>query len=229
MPRPTTEHAHAETGTIRRGAMLALPLAVVVALFGIPYAVIATSLPEMGAVAAIVMSTTTFAGSAQIAAVSILATGGQPLAAILAAVLLNLRYGPIGVSVAPFVRGGAVRRFLVGQLVVDESWAVASRGDGRFDARTLIGAGIVLWAAWVMGTVIGVAGGEWLGDPTSLGLDAAFPALFLALVAPQLRSRRAMLTALAGAGIALALLPLSPSGVPIIAASAAALIGWWRG
>ena len=75
----------------------------------------------MGALPAIAMSVTTFAGSAQFAAASILAGGGQPIASIAAALLLNARYLPIGVSVAPFLRGGRVRRFLQAQLVVDES------------------------------------------------------------------------------------------------------------
>ena len=60
----------------------------------------------------------------------------------------------------------------------------------------LVGAGIVLWLAWVAGTVIGVLGGEALGDPIALGLDAAFPALFLALLTLQLESRRAVAAAL---------------------------------
>ena len=102
--------------------------------------------------------------------------------------MLNARYVPIGVSVAPFLRGGPLRRFLTAQLVVDESWAIASRGDGRFDRHRLVGAGVVLWLAWVAGTVIGVLGGEALGDPMALGLDAAFPALFLALLMFQVGS-----------------------------------------
>jgi 4-azaleucine resistance transporter AzlC len=177
---------------------------------------------------ALVMSASTFAGSAQFAAASILAGGGQPIAAIGAALLLNARYIPIGVSVAPFLRGGPLRRFLQAQLVVDESWAIASRGDGRFDPHRLVGAGIVLWLAWVAGTVIGVLGGEALGDPVALGLDAAFPALFLSLLMLQIGRRRAVIAAVLGAGIAVALVPLAPAGVPIIAAASAALIGLAR-
>jgi predicted branched-subunit amino acid permease len=73
--------------------------------------------------------------------------------------------------------------------------------------------------------VVGVVGGEALGDPAALGLDAAFPALFLALLAPQLGNGRAIAAALLGAGIALMLVPFTPAGIPIIAAAAAALIG----
>jgi 4-azaleucine resistance transporter AzlC len=210
---------------LRRGAITALPLALAVGLFGVSFGVLAATTGGMGALPAVVMSATTFAGSAQFAAASILAGGGQPIAAVAAALLLNARYLPIGISVARILGGGPLRRFLKSQLVVDESWAIAARGGGEFVAGRLLGAGLVLWLSWVGGTVIGVIGGEALGDPTALGLDAAFPALFLALLVSQLTDRGAVSAALLGAGIAIVLTPFTPPGVPIIAASAAALIG----
>jgi 4-azaleucine resistance transporter AzlC len=213
---------------LRRGAVTAIPLAIAVGLFGVSFGVLSATAGGMGALPAIAMSAVTFAGSAQFAAASIVAGGGGPIAAIAAALLLNARYLPIGVSVAPYLPGGRLRRFLQSQLVVDESWAIAYRSEGGFDPHRLIGAGVVLWLAWVGGTLIGVVGGEALGDPAALGLDAAFPALFLALLVPQLVTRRAIVTALLGAGIALALVPFTPAGVPIIAAGGAALIGLWR-
>ncbi len=213
---------------LRAGAITAIPLAVAVGLFGVSFGVLSAASGGMGALPAIVMSVTTFAGSAQFAALAILTAGGQPLAAIAAALLLNARYIPIGVSVARFLSGGPFLRLVKAQLVIDESWAISSRGDGTFDAGRLIGAGIVLWLAWVGGTVVGVVGGEALGDPAALGLDAAFPALFLALLVSQLRTRRAIAAAVLGAGIAIALVPFTPPGVPIIAAAAAALIGLRR-
>jgi len=210
---------------LRRGAITAVPLAIAVGLFGISFGVLSVSTGGMGALPAIAMSASTFAGSAQFAVASVLAGGGQPVAAIAAALLLNARYLPIGVSVAGFLPGGRLRRFIQAQLVVDESWAIAADGEGRFDAHRLIGAGIVLWLAWLVGTVIGVLGGEALGDPAALGLDAAFPALFLALLVQQLASRRAVVVAALGAAIAIALVPFAPPGVPIIAAAGAALLG----
>lgn len=212
----------------RNPIMLALPLAAAIGMFGISFGVLAASDPAFGGVAAIVMSATTFAGSAQFAVLSVLSAGGNAVAAILAAVLLNLRYLPIGVSVAPSMRSGALGRFLASQLVVDESWAVAARRGGRFDIRTLIVAGAVMWLAWVGGTVIGVLGGSAIGDPNSLGLDGGLAALFLALVWPQLGDRRSQLVALLGAAVALGLVPLTPAGLPIIAAAAAALVGLWH-
>jgi predicted branched-subunit amino acid permease len=174
------------------------------------------------------MSATTFAGSAQFAVASILREGGGAAAATAAAILLNARYGPIGVSVAPVLRGPPWRRLLLAQLVVDESWAIANRGDGTFDRGKLIGAGLTLYVAWVASTGIGVLGADLLGDPASIGLDAAFPALFLALLWPQLRDRRSILAACLGGAIALGLTPVTAAGIPIIAASAACLIGLFR-
>jgi len=172
-----------------------------------------------------VMSATTFAGSAQFAAASILGDGGRVAAAVAAALLLNARYAPIGVSLAPWLDGPRWRRFLHAQLVVDESWAISARGEGRYDPRILVGAGLLLYVAWVAGTAVGAIGGQALGDPATLGLDAAFPALFLALLAPQVRRRKPLFVALLGGTIALALTPFTPPGVPIIAASVACLLG----
>jgi 4-azaleucine resistance transporter AzlC len=199
-------------------------LAVAVAAFGVSFGLLART-AGWGWLAPIVMSGTTFAGSAQFAALSVLGSGGTVAAAVAAALLLNARYGPIGVSVAPFLKGPLWSRFLHAQLVVDESWAIAAEGHGRYDVRMLIGSGLMLYVAWVGGTAIGALGGEVLGDPARLGLDAAFPALFLALLVPQVRDRRALAAALLGAAIALALTPIAPAGVPIVAASAACLLG----
>jgi len=209
------------------GVRQTVPLGVAVLGFGVSFGVLARA-AGFGILAPIVMSATTFAGSAQFAAVSVLGAGGSVAASVAAAILLNARYGPIGVSVAPSLEGGPVARFLHAQLVVDESWAIASEGEGRFNPRVLLGAGLTIYATWLAGTAIGVAFGQVLGDPSRIGLDAAFPALFVALLAPQLGTGRAKAAALLGAAIALALTPVAPAGIPIIAASLACLIGWRR-
>ena len=182
----------------------------------------------MGAYAPLVLSATTFAGSAQFAASSILGASGGAAAAITAAVLLNARYAPISISVAALFHGPLPRRLAESQLIVDESWALSSRGGGRFDRRILIGAGLLLYVAWVSGTAVGVLAGHALGDPKDIGLDGAFPALFLALLAPQLRAPRETVAAATGAAIALVLIPVTPAGIPIVVASAACLLGLRR-
>jgi 4-azaleucine resistance transporter AzlC len=211
----------------RDGARAALAVAATVWFFGASFGLVARA-AGMGVLAPLVMSATTFAGSAQFAVTSILGAEGGAAAAIAAAVLLNARYAPISISVAPLFRGRLPRRLLESQLIVDESWALASRGGGRFDRRILIGAGLLLYVSWVSGTAVGVLAGDALGDPKDLGLDGAFPALFLALLAPQLRAPRAALAAAVGAVIALVLIPVTPAGTPIIAASAACLLGLRR-
>lgn len=211
----------------RDGARAALAVAATVWFFGASFGLVARA-AGMGVLAPLVMSATTFAGSAQFAVTSILGAGGGAAAAIAAAVLLNARYAPISISVAPLFHGRHLRRLLEAQLIVDESWALASRGGGRFDRRILLGAGLLLYASWVSGTAVGILAGDALGDPKDLGLDGAFPALFLALLAPQLRAPRAAVAATAGAVIAFALIPVTPAGTPIIAASAACLLGLRR-
>jgi 4-azaleucine resistance transporter AzlC len=200
---------------------------VAVLAFGISFGVLARE-AGMGSLAPFVMSTTTFAGSAQFAVASVLSTGGGLAAACVAAILLNARYAPIGMSVADALSPSRIKRLLEAQLVVDESWALSNRGGGRFDRRILIGAGAVLLVAWVGGTALGIVGGKLIGDPNDLGLDAAFPALFLALLVGQIRTRQAALAAALGATIALAAVPFTKPGIPLIAACVACLVGWRR-
>jgi 4-azaleucine resistance transporter AzlC len=212
----------------RDGVRAALPLGLADLAFGTWFGVLAHT-AGMGDVAAVVMSATTFAGSAQFAAASVLGAGGSVVAAVTAAVMLNLRYGPIGLSAAPALPRPRWRTALTAQLVVDESWAIAQRGPGRIDHHLLIGSGLALYASWVSGTAVGMLAGGLIADPQRLGLDAAAPALFLALLAPQLGSRSRLLAAAGGAALALALQPVAPAGVPIIAASLACLASLVRG
>lgn len=210
----------------RDGARAIAPLTPGPVLFGASFGLLAES-AGMGPVAAIVMSMTTFAGSAQFAAASILETGGGAFAAIVAAALLNGRYVPIGVSVAALFPGRWYRRLVEAQLVVDESWAIAGRG-GTFQRGLLIGAGLLLWVCWVGGTALGVFLGDSLGDPDAIGLDAGFAALFLALLAPYLGTRRTVVAAVLAAVVTLALVPVAPPGVPLVAASLVCLLGLRR-
>ena len=206
------------------GVRAAAPIGIAALAFGVSFGVLARS-AGMGRLAPVVMSLTTFAGSAQFAAASILVAGGGAAAAVATAVLLNLRYGPMGLSAASTLEGQWWRRALTAQLVVDESWAIAQRDDGRIDRHLLVGAGLLLAVGWVGGTAVGVLAGDLVADPASLGLDAAFPALFLALLVGQIKGRSRLLAAIGGALIALALMPVAGPGVPIIAASLACLVG----
>jgi 4-azaleucine resistance transporter AzlC len=211
---------------LRDGVRAALPLAPGPLAFGLSFGVLAEG-AGMGAVAAVVMSATTFAGSAQFAVASLLDTGGSIAAAITAAVFLNARYAAISISVASIFPGGRLRRFFESQLIVDESWALAGR-SGRFEWPILIGAGLLLYVLWVTSTALGTLLGGALEDPNAFGLDAAFAVLFLALALPYLRERRALQAAALGGAITLVLTPFAPAGVPLVAASAACLLGLRR-
>ena len=208
---------------IRDGVRAALPLAPSPILFGLSYGVLADA-TGFGSPAAIVMSATTFAGAAQFAVLSVLGAGGTMTAAILAAVFLNARYVAISMTVASIFPGRRLRRLVESQAIVDESWAIAGRG-GQFEWAILVGSGLVFYGLWVGSTAAGTVVGGVLGDPNALGLDAAFAALFLALALPYLRGARSRRAAALAAVITLVLTPFVPAGVPIVAASAACLLG----
>jgi len=197
-----------------------MPFGVAVFAISISFGVLAR--PVMGAVAPIVMSIVVFSGSAQFGALAVLLAGGSAGAAVAAGVLLNARYLAMGLALAPSLRGRALSRAAFAMTQVDASWAAASRGDGSFDPWYMVGVSIPQYVGWVLGTVVGVFIGPVL-DPEALGLDALFPAFFLALLFAEVRGRRRLAAACGGAAIALVLTPFVPAGLPILAASAAAV------
>lgn len=210
--------------TLRAGIRVGVPFGVAALLVGISFGIVAR--PVMGPVAPIVMSAFVFAGGAQFGATAVLAAGGDAVTAILAGIMLNLRFLPMGMAVAGALRGGPFARAVQGQAIVDASWAAAQVGGGRFDRELLIGATLPQYPGWVIGTALGVLGADRIGDPEALGLDAVFPAFFLGLLLSEATaSRGARVTALGGAAIAFALTPVLPPGLPVLLASAAALIG----
>ena len=164
--------------------------------------------------AAVLMSAIVFAGSAQIAALSILGGGGSLGSAIGAAALMNSRFLPMGIALGPGLPGGPLARAAQGQTVVDASWALAADGEGGFDRHVLFGSSALQYVTWVTGTVLGVLFGSALGDPRDLGLDAIYPAFFLALMIAEIRSGRALSVAAVGALIAFLLIPIAPAGRP---------------
>ena len=209
------------------GFRTAIPLAVAVFGFGVSFGVVAHA-AHLGRLLPLVMSATVFAGSAQFAAVSVLGTGGGSAAAVVAAALLNIRYLPIGMSLAPVITGGPLRRLLTAQLVVDETWAVSHLGGGRFSRGRLLGAGVPLYLGWLGGTALGVFGAGFLGDPSRFGLDVVSPVLFLALLRGQVDDRRTLAFAVCGAAVALALVPLVSPGLPLLAAAGVCLLSLGR-
>ena len=208
---------------IREGVRKGLPLVLPTLAGGISFGVLAQ--PVMGSIAPVVMSLVVFSGAAQFAALTVLTAGGGALAAIAAAMLMNGRWLPMGLAVGPFLSGGRRKRAAQSLALVDASFALSSRGDGTYDRGILIGATLPQAAAWTGGTLIGALSSSAIADPGALGLDAMFPAFFAVLLAGEARGKLPLTAAALGALIALALMPFAPPGVPVLAASVAALLG----
>ncbi len=210
-----------------RGLRAGVVFALVAFLLSLSFGVLAVQ-AGFTPLQAIVMSAVVHAGSAQFAATAIVAGGGGLVPGLLAGTLMNARFLAMGIAVAPSLPGGPVARALQGQTVVDPSWALANRGDGSFDRHLLMGATVPQYAGWVSGTAVGAFAGDLVGDTDRFGLDAVFPTFFLALLVAELRDPRTRGVALAGAVIALALVPFAPPGIPVLVAGAAALVGLTR-
>ena len=176
------------------------------------------------------MSLLVFTGGSQFAAVGVIAAGGAAATAVANALLLAVRNGAYGLSLASLLRGSFPRRAVAAQLVIDETTAMARAQDVRATTRAARSGSPAPRSscAGTAATLAGALAGSGLGDPAKYGLDAMFPAAFLALLAPQLRQPGAPAAALAGALIAVVLLPLTPAGVPVIAASLGVLAGLRR-
>ena len=212
--------------SLRAGVRAGIPFAIAAGLVAVSYGVIAE--PILGSTATLAMSIFVFAGSAQFGSVAVLAAGGGVPAALAASVLLNARYIPMGIAIAPSVTGRWWVRAAYGETMIDGSWAMADRGGGRFDPDFMVGATVPSYPMWIGGTAVGVFAGDLIPEPSEIGLDALFPAFFLALLLGGELSdhgRLPIVVALLGGAIALCLTPIAPAGVPVIAASLAALLG----
>lgn len=218
----------ADRSSLRDGLRVGVAFGIAGFLLSMSFGVVARE-AGFSLVAAVTMSVVVFAGSAQFAAVAVLGAGGGPVAAVAAATLMNSRFLPMGVALAPSLPGRAWWRGVQGQAVVDSSWAVASNGDGTFDRWRLFGTTLPQYGAWQLGTLVGAYGGDVIGDLERFGLDAVYPAFFLAILVPELHDRDRLGVAVAGGLVALALVPVAPPGVPVLAAGLAALWGLRRG
>jgi 4-azaleucine resistance transporter AzlC len=197
----------------------AVAIGLATGFYGVSFGVLAVaaglSVPQ-----ACAMSLLMFTGASQFAAIGVLAAGGGALAAAAPALLLAARNAVYGMVVAPVLRGRTLARAAQAHLVIDESTAMArAQDDPALARRAFLATGLSVFVLWNLGTAAGALAGGGLGDPRALGFDAMFPAAFLALLAPQLRRRGAPVAAAAGAAVAVALVPVAPAGVPILAAA----------
>lgn len=176
----------------------------------------------------IAMSLIVFSGGAQIAATSIVLAGGSPFAGVAAGILLNARILPYGFTVADITGTGRWYARLFGAHVTsDETVAFALRQQTEAERRSAFWTcGIALYLSWNAATALGAVAGTIIQHPGSFGLDAAFPAMMLALALPAVTTRRAAAAVGTGALAAVALTPVLPAGLPVLASLAG--FGWLR-
>ncbi|MEV4051838.1 AzlC family ABC transporter permease [Amycolatopsis sp. NPDC049688] len=172
------------------------------------------------------MSLLVFAGASQFMFIGIVAAGGHPFAAVLAGLLANARHLPFGFAIGDVLGKRWTARLAGTHLMIDESvaFALAQRETHRRRAA-FWACGIGLFACWNLGVVAGAFAGTAIGDTDAFGLDAAFPAVLLALVLPALRDRAARLPVLIGVVVALVATPFLPAGLPVLLALAGVVAG----
>jgi 4-azaleucine resistance transporter AzlC len=215
-----TAEPFAQRGAITRAAA---GIAVYAAAFGLAFGAVAVA-AGLSVLQAVVLSVVMFTGASQFALVGIIAVAGSPYAALAAALLLGMRNAFYGVPVAGIVQPRGLGRLLAAHFVIDETTAMAvaqnERRAGRF---AFWSTGIALFTMWNLGTLAGALIGSSI-NTSDLGLDAAAPAIFLALLWPQLSRERGLAVAAGAVAVALALVTITPAGVPIIAAAGVAII-----
>ena len=172
-----------------------------------------------------------FSGASQFAVVGVMGAGGSALSAIATGSLLGFRNGLYGLKMAPILKLRGLKKILAAQLTIDESTGVAIGQESRGVEASRYGfwaTGIGVYVFWNLFTLLGAIGAQAIGDPSAWGLDAAVPAAFLGLVWPRLIDTKTRFVAIAAALLAVALTPIAPAGVPIIATVAIAVIFGWR-
>lgn len=207
----------------------ATAIAVATATVGMSFGALASA-KHLSLLQAVVLSAFAFTGASQFALVAVLAGGGTAASAVTVALLLAARNGLYAVRLTPVMCWRGWRRLLGAHLTIDETTAMATALTEPAQMRLAFWAtGVSLWVLWNLSTVVGVVAGSVLGSPEKWGLDVAFPAAFLALLAPQLRTPRAVVTALVAALVALMLVPVTSVGVPVLAAAATVVpLSLWR-
>ena len=175
------------------------------------------------------LSLLTFSGASQFAAVGVIGSGGGALSAIATGALLGTRNGLYAVRMAPLLKVRGVKRIIAAQITIDESTGVALAQDNEKDIRTgFWWTGIGVFIFWNIFTLLGALSAGLLKDPAAFGLDALVPAAFVGLVWPRLNGKKSYFLAALAFIFALALAPIMPAGVPIIATSILAVIVGWR-
>jgi predicted branched-subunit amino acid permease len=192
-------------------------IGVAVGAYGLSFGAAAVT-AGLSTLQACALSLLLFTGASQFALVGVVGAGGGALAAVAGALLLGTRNTLYAVRLASLVPVRGWRRLVAAQLTLDESTGMATAAPPALAATAFWATGASVYVLWNLATLLGAVGAARLGDPATLGLDAAVPAAFLALLAPQLRTRALGGAALAGALVAAAAVPVTPPGVPVLLA-----------
>ncbi|WP_394939348.1 AzlC family ABC transporter permease [Psychromicrobium sp. YIM B11713] len=177
----------------------------------------------------ILLSVVVFAGASQFIFIALVASGGNPFAALLAGVLVNLRHIPLGLAVADVLGEKRSHQLWGAYLMADETVAF-SMAQNTLQRRRVAywTCGIGLFLCWNLGTLLGVYAGGFISDTSVFGLDAAFPAVLLALLLPSLKDSALLRAALLGGLIAVLSAPVLPVGLPVLLGLAGMFTAWPR-
>ncbi|MFJ5547246.1 AzlC family ABC transporter permease [Streptomyces sp. NPDC093225] len=220
---PAAGTATASTEAARRAVVRdGLGVGVAVGLSGFAFGVTAAG-SGLSVAQACVLSLLVFTGASQFALVGALAAGGNPFTAAAGAFFLGTRNAFYGLRLSRLLAVPRPVRPLAAHWVIDETAAVAMAQKDRATARLgFTVTGLTLYVLWNLTTLLGALGAEAIGDTDAWGLDAAGPAVFLALLAPKLRTATERAAAALAVVLGLGFLPVLPAGVPVLVAALAA-------
>ncbi|MFI7104408.1 AzlC family ABC transporter permease [Streptomyces sp. NPDC050161] len=200
----------------------ALGVGVAVGLSGFAFGVTSAG-AGIGLLQTCALSLLVFTGASQFALVGALAAGGNPLTAAAGAFFLGTRNAFYGLRLSALLGHRPAVRPLAAHWIIDETAAVTLAQPDRRSARLgFTVTGLTLYLLWNVTTLVGALGAGALGDTGAWGLDAAAPAVFLALLAPMLKSGAERATAGLAVLLVMVTLPLLPTGVPVLLSALAA-------
>ena len=198
-------------------------LSAAVGVVGLTFGVFAST-SGLTLLQAMALSGLTFTGASQFAFVTVIAAQGTVIAATVGALILAMRNTLYGPALTEYLPATGWRRAGTAHFIIDETTAMAL-AHPHHARRSYWWTALWLYSFWNVGTLVGHLGASRIGDPAAFGLDAAFPAAFLAMLIPLLRSRRITLVAIAAAVIAVGSVPFVPAGVPILLAALGVVAG----
>ncbi|NTW29566.1 MAG: AzlC family ABC transporter permease [Coriobacteriia bacterium] len=223
----------------RRGVKLGFPIFLGYMPVGMAFGILART-NGFSVAQAVICSATALAGAGQFIALSFLGAGASVTQVLIATTVVNLRYVLFASTLSPYLKGVPISaQALLAYSLTDETFAVniADRRQGLSTVGSMIGVGAIAWTGWVLGTALGAAGTQWIGDPSRFGVGFAMPAMFTALFLALAENRRHVVIGILAGGLVLALQVLGALGLHvtsswalIIASMTAATVGAviWR-